>query len=361
MRMKLYQRKPGDPAPAGQPDPYMIRVGDFYYVYATHDEGVQLYRSRVLTEGWEYLGLCYTRPGEKQFWAPAVMPFEGKYYLYYSSMPEGSEDTHQQRIQVAVGDSPEGPFAFVREMLPPFSIDAHAVSTDSGLYLFYSVNDYEAERAGTLIVADRLTDPCHVEGAPVVIVRPTIDEEIFQRDRFRKGQHWHTIEGAFYFREGDWHYVMYSGSAYTNETYFIGYSVAQGEGDLRSLASTSSSLRITSSHCLADLPARLVPRLHRSFHSRLALSFCVPTVLSYRSTGISTCYPSTTPLGLALGPDLPRADQLYPGNLRYSAGRIPTFLSLLIPAFSLPYSPQLLPVLLRPVCNAPLPIDQINS
>ena len=38
---------------------------------------------------------------------------------------------------------------------------------------------------------------------------------------------------------------------------------------------------------------------------------------------------------LALGPDLPRADQLYPGNLRYSAVRIPTFLSLLIPAFSL--------------------------
>ena len=93
----------------------------------------------------------------------------------------------------------------------------------------------------------------------------------------------------------------------------------------------------------------------------VVLSFCVPTVLSYRSTGISTCCPSTTPLGLALGPDLPRADQLYSGNLGYSAGRILTFLSLLIPAFSLPYSPQLLPVLLRPVWNAPLPIDQINS
>ena len=66
----------------------------------------------------------------------------------------------------------------------------------------------------------------------------------------------------------------------------------------------------------------------------VVLSFCVPTVLSYRSTGISTCCPSTTPLGLALGPDLPRADQLYSGNLGYSAGRILTFLSLLIPAFS---------------------------
>ena len=67
-----------------------------------------------------------------------------------------------------------------------------------------------------------------------------------------------------------------------------------------------------------------------------------PRVLIYMSAGISTCCPSTTPFGLALGPDLPRADQLYPGNLRYSAVRILTSLSLLIPAFSLQYSPLLL-------------------
>ena len=118
----------------------------------------------------------------------------------------------------------------------------------------------------------------------------------------------------------------------------------------------SFSVHITSSHCTPDLPGVLLPRLRRAFRSRLALSACVPTVLSYDSTGISTCCPSATSPDLALGPDLPRADQLYPGNLRYSAGRIPTFLSLLIPAFSLPYDPQLLPVLLRLVCNAPLPI-----
>ena len=102
------------------------------------------------------------------------------------------------------------------------------------------------------------------------------------------------------------------------------------------------SIRVTSSDCTPDLPDVLLPRLHRSFHSRLVLSVCVPTVLLQDSTGISTCYPSTTSFDLALGPDLPRADQLYSGNLRYSAGRILTFLSLLIPAFSLLYSPQLL-------------------
>ena len=113
------------------------------------------------------------------------------------------------------------------------------------------------------------------------------------------------------------------------------------------------------------MPTRLLPRLHRSSHSRLMLSTRVPTVLLCCGTGISTCCPSTTPLGLALGPDLPRADQLYSGNLGYSAGRILTFLSLLIPAFSR-HSLFLtvhasLPVTLRPVNNAPLPMYFVHS
>ena len=77
---------------------------------------------------------------------------------------------------------------------------------------------------------------------------------------------------------------------------------------------------------------------------------CVPPLLITieHSTGISTCYPSTTPLGLALGPDLPWADEPSPGNLRFSTARILTLLSLLIPAFSLLSRPQILSVLLRP-------------
>ena len=58
-------------------------------------------------------------------------------------------------------------------------------------------------------------------------------------------------------------------------------------------------------------------------------------------TGISTRCPSTTSLDLALGPDLPWADQLDPGTLSQSAHTFPTCVSLLIPAFSLAYRPQL--------------------
>ena len=92
----------------------------------------------------------------------------------------------------------------------------------------------------------------------------------------------------------------------------------------------------------AVFPSCPLMRLCRSFHSRLALPFRVPAVLFPCGTGISTCCPSATHLCLALGPDFPRADQLYPGILGYSAWRIPTSISLLIPAFSLLRSPQLL-------------------
>ena len=116
------------------------------------------------------------------------------------------------------------------------------------------------------------------------------------------------------------------------------------------------SLRITALHYRAGFLTLLLLRLRQSSHSWLAVSFCVPTVLMTDGTGISTCCPSTTLFSLALGPDFPRADQLYSGNLGYSAWRILTSISLLIPAFSLPNTPRLLTVPLRRVGNAPLPL-----
>lgn len=53
-----------------------------------------------------------------------------------------------------------------------------------------------------------------------------MDEEIFMRDRFEKGKDWYTVEGAFYFRKGDWHYVTYSGNCYKSPYYYIGYARA---------------------------------------------------------------------------------------------------------------------------------------
>ena len=127
----------------------------------------------------------------------------------------------------------------------------------------------------------------------------------------------------------------------------------------RCFATLSSLLSASALPRGVFLPLRF--GLSPASHRRLILCPCVPTVLSIRSTGISTCCPSPTPLGLGLGPDFPRADQLYPGNLRYSAWGIPTPISLLIPAFSLHGAPPLLSVWLRRPINAPLPVRGIRG
>lgn len=220
-----------------QPDPYVIRAEDgYYYLYATGKDGVEIFRASSVRGTWDYLGRAFEDPAHYEFWAPCVVYEGGKYYMYYSSCKRGCTDMHAQAIKVAISSRPDGGFVYQKTMLAPFSIDAHVVKSGKEYYIFYSVNDYKGERAGTYIVVDRMKDMFTAEGNPVAIVRPTLDEEIFQKNRFREGQHWHTVEGAFYLRAGDEHFVMYSGNCYLSPYYFIGYAHAHGrEDDLRKL------------------------------------------------------------------------------------------------------------------------------
>ena len=73
-----------------------------------------------------------------------------------------------------------------------------------------------------------------------------------------------------------------------------------------------------------------------AFPSAGSASLLRHSIIHTVSTGISTCCPSTTPFGLALGPDLPRADEPSSGNLGFSVRGILTHVPLLTPAFSLP-------------------------
>lgn len=231
--MKLIIPKAGEPA--CQPDPYIIEHEGRFYIYATNAAGVTVYSADSLLGEWKYEGFALTSEGEKEFWAPCVYVEGGTFYMYYSTVREGETRENQNRLKVAVSDNPVSGFRFVKDLAEPFSIDPHVVRTPDGLFMFYSVNDETCERAGTYIVVDRMTDPLTLAGKPVSVLRPSLDEEIFMRDRFKKGQHWHTLEGAFYFKEGDTHYLMYSGNCYENPTYYVGYATAKGGDDLTKL------------------------------------------------------------------------------------------------------------------------------
>ena len=214
-----------------QADPYVIKHGGKFYMYCTGVYGVDCYAGDSLSDNWVYLGNVFSVDGQKEYWAPSVIEDNGTFYMYYSSMPSGSDDVHTQQIRLAVCNRPDGQFEYVCDVLPPFSIDPHVVRNDDGLYMFYSVNRYEGERVGTYIVCDKMLGFSQMANEPESVVEPTRDEEIFQKDRFVKGQHWHTIEGAFYFKQDGYHYCMYSGNCYEKPTYHIGYAVCKSESD----------------------------------------------------------------------------------------------------------------------------------
>lgn len=211
------------------PDPYVLKHNGEYYCYATGSAGVKLLHSADLVQ-WTSHGYALQQEGEKNFWAPSVLYENGTFYMYYSSMPEQEEDVHLEFMKVAVSNSPMGPFRCVKTFFDNFSIDAHVVRQEDGdFYLYYSVNDYAGtseSRPGTVILRDRLVDLLTPEGKPELVLAPSMDEEIFARNRFGDGRDWHTIEGAFYVQRRGKHYVMYSGNAFTHEHYYVGYAVS---------------------------------------------------------------------------------------------------------------------------------------
>ena len=123
-------------------------------------------------------------------------------------------------------------------------------------------------------------------------------------------------------------------------TYVSGYTLTPGQPPpgLDYLPASPHHLPTTTSgHRLHHSPS--LRRDQRRLHGLSIRGF--DTGRFKAGTGISTGCPSTTPVGLALGPDLPWADQLDPGTLGQSAQEFPTPVSLLMPAFSLVYRPPL--------------------
>ena len=108
----------------------------------------------------------------------------------------------------------------------------------------------------------------------------------------------------------------------------------------------ASRLRVSTSGFAWMSPTSLAPAIPAAGSPSLLRH----SIASSPGTGISTRYPSTTPLGLALGPDLPRADEPSSGNLGFSVRGFVTHVPVLTPAFSLPDAPHVLAIML-PRCQ----------
>ena len=210
------------PAGKTQPDPFIFHHGNRYYLYVTARDGPEAYSATDPFGTWTWEGVVGSVPGCREYWAPCIFEKDGWFYLYFScSAPDFFQNLH-----VARSRSPLGPFTDAKRLYTQFSIDAHVVETEAGLYLWYARDNLEGDRIGTRIFLDRLLDPMTVADESREMLVPTLEEEIFQRNRNGDGRDWYTLEGPFWFQRDGWQYLTYSGACFLNDTYHIGYAAA---------------------------------------------------------------------------------------------------------------------------------------
>lgn len=230
-------------------DPFVLRFGETWYAYGTgyqgdaaavddHNRVFEARRSRDLVH-WETLGCVLEppdglpepeRPGEhREFWAPEVVQIDRRWAMYYST---GIED-RDHRLRVALADRPEGPFIDAGVELAPgerFAIDADPFQDDDGTwYLYYARDMLEGERVGTSIAVDRLVSPTRLAGEPRAVLPPSADWQLYRRARPMYGSvyDWHTLEGPFVRKRHGRYWMLFSGGAWTDNTYAVSWAVSE--------------------------------------------------------------------------------------------------------------------------------------
>ena len=219
------------------PDPFILSWCGKYYCYASDEFGVNVSVSEDLVH-WQAKGYAISEPEYRNYWAPSVFYDNGRFYMYYSNVPAGIDDCHQEWLKLAVSDNPLTGFEYKKTFFDKFSIDSHPVLWNGKLMMFYSVNDWngtDARRSGTSILLDEMKNMEEFAGNPREAVVPGIRQEIYEENRFGDGRDWYTIEGAAHVVRGRRFWLMYSANAYVNTDYFVGTAVAECKEDMQEM------------------------------------------------------------------------------------------------------------------------------
>ncbi len=180
----------------GTGDPYVMRYNGIYYLYmSTRDTevGVKVFSSKNLVD-WNYEGFCTEEKITKCAYAPEVVYYNGKFYMYTSPFGKGH--------YVLESDSPTGPFKLVTDNMG-MSIDGSVFIDDDGKWYFYHASD-------TGIKAHEMKSPTKMDGLQMDV------------NAFMNG--W--TEGPMVIKTDGNYYLTYTG----NHVFSKGYRINVGVG-----------------------------------------------------------------------------------------------------------------------------------
>ena len=208
-------------------DPFVLLDDGTYYAYGTYaGDGIAVavskdLRTWTLAKGRAAGGLALHKSdsyGEHSFWAPEVYRRDGKFVMFYSA--EG-------HVCAATADSPLGPFrqAEKKPLLERAGIDNSLFVDDAGRPWMVYVH---FDRGNTIWLAELEKDCLHV--------KPGTARMLFRADTPWEGGA--ITEGPFVVKIGSKYVLTYSGRAFWDPDYAVGYALAdKPEGPWRKSAS----------------------------------------------------------------------------------------------------------------------------
>jgi len=221
---------PGGPQslfPSDVPDPFILRVGSLYYMYATQpwQDGTNV-PLRVSTDliRWRSLGDAMpTVPAwadSGRTWAPSVLVRPHDYVMYFTA--EHYYSRHQC-IGDATSSTPTGPFVPSRSILEcqlvghGGSIDPQVfVDNDGTPYLLWKSDDNAIHLPSTLWAARLSPDGLSLATPPVPMIHDDVPWEHY------------TIEAPAMVHAAGHYWLFYSGSWLGSSSYALGYALCAG-------------------------------------------------------------------------------------------------------------------------------------
>jgi GH43 family beta-xylosidase len=207
------------------PDPFILKAADgLYYAYGT--TGFRVWSSSDLVR-WQPEGVAFPIAdrswGIRDFWAPEVVEYSGRYYMYYSA----ERASGGKRIGVAISNKPTGPFsdAGMEPLFDPGypTIDAHVFIDDDGRkYLYYAKDQVQnsGRYESRIYVVELADNMIEVKGEPILCIKPDQPWEM------ASGPNRLWNEGPTVFKRNDLYYLMYSANYFDSRDYAIGYATS---------------------------------------------------------------------------------------------------------------------------------------
>lgn len=181
----------------GTGDPFVMRYNGKYYLYiSTRDNqvGIKCFSSENLID-WKYENLCTEEVITKGAYAPEVVYYNGRFYMYTSPAGNGH--------YVLESKSPIGPFVRITDNIG-LSIDGSVFIDDNGEWYFYHASDNG-------ITAHKMTSPKEIDAGMI--------------DVNAKMNGW--TEGPMVIKANGTYYLTYTG----NHVLARGYRINYGAGD----------------------------------------------------------------------------------------------------------------------------------